>query len=90
MKRLHGAAFPLARPPAGGSSLVTVRVVAEDGIVATNYQLVLSRAAAGTDATLAALTDSANALAFDPAQTSFAYAVPVALASNYTITPTAP
>ncbi|MGH2897110.1 MAG: cadherin-like beta sandwich domain-containing protein, partial [Solirubrobacteraceae bacterium] len=84
-----GGAVSLTLPPAGGSTLVTVRVVAEDGVFTTIYRVVLSRVAAGTDASLVALTDSAHALAFDPAQTSYAYSVPAALASDYTVTPTA-
>jgi uncharacterized protein YjdB len=84
-----GSAVSLAVPPAGGSSLVTVRVVSEDALFATSYRIVLSRVAAATDASLGGLTDSANTLAFDPAQTSYAYSVPAALATGYTVTPTA-
>src|SRR5213078_795906 len=55
------------------------------------YTVLLTRAPPATDATLAALTDSAAALAFDPTsnQTHYAYSVPAALATNYTVTPTA-
>ncbi|HEY0985898.1 MAG TPA: pectinesterase family protein [Kofleriaceae bacterium] len=84
-----GGAVALALPPAGGTSLVTVGVRAEDGVFTTSYRVAVSRTAAGTDARLAALSDSANALAFDPAQTSYAYSVPAALATGYTVTPTA-
>src|SRR6185503_6438578 len=84
-----GSAVALVVPPAGGSSLVTVGVLAEDGVFTTSYRITLSRVAPGTDAGLGALTDSANALAFDPAQTSYSYSVPAALATGYTVTPTA-
>jgi polygalacturonase len=85
----RGGAAALAVPPAGGSSVVTVRVVSEDALFTTSYRVVVSRVAAATDASLGGLTDSANTLTFDPAQTSYTYSVPAALAIGYTVTPTA-
>ena len=86
-----GTTVPLVLPAPGATSLVTVRVTAEDATTATSYTVLLTRAPPATDATLAALTDSAAALAFDPTsnQTHYAYSVPAALATNYTVTPTA-
>jgi pectate lyase len=84
-----GTSTPLALPAPGATSHVTVSVIAEDGTTTTAYTVALTRVAPGTDATLGALTDSAGALAFDPGQTHFAYSVPAALATGYTVTPTA-
>jgi len=83
-----GSAVPLALPVPGATSTVTVRVTAEDGTTTASYTVGVSRVAPATDATLSALTDSAGALAFDPAQITYAYSVPAALATNYTVTPT--
>jgi len=86
-----GTSIPLALPTPGATSRITVAVTAEDGTTTASYTLLLTRIPPATDATLSALTDSAAALAFDPAsaQTSYAYTVPAALAVGYTVTPTA-
>jgi pectate lyase len=86
-----GSTTTLVLPAQGATSRVDVKVTAEDGTTVTTYSIVVTRIGAGTDATLATLTDSAGALAFDPAspQTRYSYAVPAALAVNYTVTPTA-
>jgi polygalacturonase/uncharacterized protein YjdB len=84
-----GAVVPLIVPAPGATSHVTVAVTAEDGTTATSYTVALSRVAPSTDAALSALTDSAAAFRFDPAITHYAYSVPAALATSYTVTPTA-
>ncbi|HMG24858.1 MAG TPA: glycosyl hydrolase family 28 protein, partial [Kofleriaceae bacterium] len=84
-----GGSIALTLPAPGASSTVAVRVTAEDGTTTTSYTVAVSRVAPGTDAALSALTDSASALAFDPAQTSYTYSVPAAFAADYTVTPTA-
>ncbi|HEY6173827.1 MAG TPA: pectinesterase family protein, partial [Kofleriaceae bacterium] len=84
-----GALVPLVLPAPGATSQVTVAVTAEDGTTATTYTVAVTRQPPASDAALSALVDSAAALAFDPGQTSFAYEVPAALATGYTVTPTA-
>jgi hypothetical protein len=82
-----GVATPIAMPAAGAGSSVRVMVTAEDGVTTTGYTINLSRAALGTNATLASLTDSAAALNFTGA-TSYTYTLTSAQAAGYTITPT--
>jgi polygalacturonase len=85
-----GALVPLVLPAPGATSQVTVAVTAEDGTTATTYTVALTRVAPATDSALSALTDSAGALTgFDPATLTYMYSVPAALATNYTVTPTA-
>jgi hypothetical protein len=76
-------------PAIGQATQITVAVTAEDGTTVTSYTVQLRRPAAANDAALSALTDSAGVLQFVAAQTSYAYAVPVGQAGNYTVTPTA-
>src|SRR5262249_56437581 len=82
-----GRPIQLALPAPGTTSRISVRVTAEDGTTSTSYAILLTRVPPATDAALSALTDSAAALAFDPAQTTFTYAVPPALPPNYPPTP---
>jgi polygalacturonase/uncharacterized protein YjdB len=86
-----GSPFVLTLPAAGATSVVTVSVTAEDATTTTSYTVRLTRVAAGTDATLSALTDSAGALAFNASsgQTHYTYSVPAARSTSYTVTPTA-
>ncbi len=84
-----GAVVPLLLPAPGATSTVTVAVTAEDGTTATGYTVAITRVPPSADAALAALTDSAAALAFDPATTHYAFSVPAALATSFTVTPTA-
>ncbi|HET7506389.1 MAG TPA: pectinesterase family protein [Kofleriaceae bacterium] len=85
-----GSSVPLAVPVPGETSRITVSVTAEDATTTASYTVLLTRVRPATDAALSALTDSAAALAFDPtgAQTAYSYAVPAALATGYTVTPT--
>jgi pectate lyase len=84
-----GSVVPLVLPAPGATSQVTVAITADDGTTATSYTVAITRVPPSTDAALAALTDSAAALAFDPATTRYAFAVPAALATRFTVTPTA-
>jgi polygalacturonase len=89
MPTATGAVVPLTVPAPGATSQVTVAVTAQDGTTATTYTVAVTRVAPSTDSALSALTDSAAALSFDPATTHYVYSVPAALATNYTVTPTA-
>jgi pectate lyase len=82
-----GVATPVTLPAVGAGSALRVVVTAEDGVSTTGYTVVLSRRAAGTNATLASLTDSAGVLHFTGA-TSYTYTVSETQAVGYTITPT--
>jgi polygalacturonase len=85
-----GSATSLALPSPGSTTAINVIVTAEDGLTVQTTTLLVTRAAAAPDAALSGLTDSAAALVgFDPDQTSYTYAVPLALATNYTVTPIA-
>lgn len=84
-----GTPVALVVPAPGATSRVTVQITAEDGTTATAYTVAVTRTPPATDAALSALGDSAAALVFDPGQTHYAYEVPLGLAADYTVTPTA-
>jgi lysophospholipase L1-like esterase len=87
------ASAALAVPAVGGSSTITLRVTAEDGVTVREYAVVLAQDAPGalsSDAALSALAVSAGTLTPAFAVDAVSYAVTVANGTaTFAVTPTA-